>query len=697
MSSINSLLNVGKGALFAEQAAIHVTGNNIANVNTDGYSRQAVRFDSNYYLDSRPGQIGLGTRAAEVIRYFDEFIERSYVDKNSSAARWETQHGMLQHVEGLFNESNSTGVSKLLSSLFNAWSDLSPRTDSIPTREALLSSAQTLANAIQQEYQYMRDLETRTNELIRQDVDNINQLLEKIAELNKQIKQHDEPGVNNANTLLDQRDQLIRELSNHIDVNLLDRGSGNCTIMTKAGHTLVDGDTAFKLEFKGPQADKYPVNEGVVPPDVYFSGSTYNEYTLEIVTGGTAGDGASQFKVSLDGGKTWLSDELGNPLLFDCNESNKAIDVHGLDISFETGGALTAGDRYVITPKSAVYWVTPTSSPLNISPQLYADGTENGRRMSGGSLSGYLTFRDYNIGQYQEMLDNYAKSVIWEVNRLHSQGVGLVNNSLLQGEYKVQATDVPLGARDSGLAFYDRLQEGNVNFYIFDSASGEVVNFSALDFGAGSNFDPAVHDLQDVCDAINRTFQANGEIVATISNNQLQITSSSGQYEFAVSDDTCGLMAALGLNTFFSGDSSSNMGVNSAIATDLNRICAGGINGGFEGNVSDNMTANAIAGLASQSVKLPGTSRSGATEGTLSSYYSSLVNKVGTDTATARFNGITQRTMANDLFDRQASLSGVNLDEEMTSLIKFQNSYKAAAKLITTADQMFQTLLGLKQ
>ncbi len=70
---------------------------------------------------------------------------------------------------------------------------------------------------------------------------------------------------------------------------------------------------------------------------------------------------------------------------------------------------------------------------------------------------------------------------------------------------------------------------------------------------------------------------------------------------------------------------------------------------------------------------------------------------MGSDTATARFNGAMQRTMANDLDDRQQALAGVNLDEEMSNLIKFQNSYKAAAKLISTADQMFQTLLGLKQ
>ena len=700
MPGINSLLNIGQGALFAEQAAIHVTGNNIANVNTAGYSRQAVRFEDRGYIDYVPGQIGLGTRAAEVIRYFDEFIERSYVDKNGSASRWETQYEMLLHVDGLFNESNSTGLSTLFSAFLNEWSDLSARPDDIPSREALLASAQGVANIIRQEQAYMKNLETTTDNLIRQDVDKINLLLDKIANLNKQIKQHDEPGVNNANTLLDERDLLIRELSAHIDVNLLDRGSGDCTIMTAAGHTLVDNDVAFKLEFQGPKADKYPITPGATITDIQFSGGSYNEYTVEIVTGGNTGDGTSQFRVSLDGGKTWLADEAGNELHFDCNDSANTVDVYGLGISF-AAGPLTAGDKYVITPKRAVYWVTPTSNPINISPQIFADGTENPRRMSGGSLAGYLAFRDYNIGQYQEMLNNYAQSMIWEVNRLHSQGVGLDKNYLMQGEYQVQGTGIPLGANNSGLEFNDRLQEGNVSFYIYDEASGEMLKdpsgagiFGPLDFGGGANFDPSVHTLTDVMNAINLTYGT--YVTASITNNQLSISANAG-YTFAVSDDTAGLMAGLGLNTFFSGDSSNNIGVNAAIVQDLRKICAGAINGGYEGNEGDNATSKAIAALATKQVVVPGTSRSGEYTGTLSGYYSTIVSKVGTDTATARFNGTYQRTIANDLDDRQQALSGVNLDEEMSNLIKFQNSYKAAAKLISTADQMFQTLLGLKQ
>ena len=85
-----------------------------------------------------------------------------------------------------------------------------------------------------------------------------------------------------------------------------------------------------------------------------------------------------------------------------------------------------------------------------------------------------------------------------------------------------------------------------------------------------------------------------------------------------------------------------------------------------------------------------------STRQTLSEYYGNLVARVGADTASAKYTAATETAVAQDLHDRQEEISGVNLDEEMTNLIKFQASYKAAAKLITTADEMLQTLLSMK-
>ncbi|MDR2696687.1 MAG: flagellar basal body protein, partial [Deltaproteobacteria bacterium] len=130
------LMEIGKSALFASQAAIQTTGNNIANVNTPGYTRQYVRLEDRDGLDYRPGRMGQGVNAAEVLRYFDAFLEKSYVDKHSVYARWEKDYALMRSVENIFNEANRAGISSQMSAFFSAWQDISLRPQDMATREA---------------------------------------------------------------------------------------------------------------------------------------------------------------------------------------------------------------------------------------------------------------------------------------------------------------------------------------------------------------------------------------------------------------------------------------------------------------------------------------------------------------------------------------------------------------------------------
>lgn len=711
-TNISSLLNMGQNALLGNQAAIQVVGNNISNVDTVGYSRQEVRFEAAEALNGRPGQIGTGSYAAEVVRNFDRFIERSFLEKSSAANRWAMEYQMQLSIDGLFNESNSMGVNSQLSAFFNSWQDLSTTPSSLPVRETLIANSQNLAKVLRESQEFMQSLEERINTDIDTEVDEINKLLTRIADLNRQINILDEPGKNNANALLDQRDAAVRELATHIDVEVIDRGSGDYTVATAEGHTLVNRENAFKLETRGADIRYYPSGKGeAFDGQIQFSGKSYHEYTVEVVKGGVIGDGTgagdvAQFKVSLDGGKTWVSDEQGNPVIFNAQDSEHAVNVAGLDIYFDakTKG-LSEGDNFVITPKSGVYWVSPTGDAMNISPQKFPNGLENDRRMSGGTLAGLLNFRDYQLGHYRERLDNLSESIIWEVNRLHSQGVGMNKSGMMSGTYSVQQTDVPLGGNYSGLTFGDRLQSGNVSFYVYNKETGEALKSTSLDFtGLGNppsttaNFDPDKHSLEDVRDAINKAFP-NKELTAEIKNNKLVVKADENAnppLEFAVGNDTSGLLAALGINTFFEGSNAVDLAVRSEIIQDNSLICAGQVNGGDEGNIGDNITARGIADLVNQKVDIGAVGLDSPSRSTLGEYYSSLVGLVGGDTSNAKFKGQYELTLANDLDSRQASISGVNLDEELASLIKFQNNYKAAAKLINTADQMFQTILGLK-
>ena len=700
---INGLLNMGNGALFASQAAIQTTGNNISNVNTVGYSRQAVDLQERTSIDYRPGQVGQGVKATEIYRYYNKFVESAYLDRSTMQRRYESQYELMRRVETVYNESTAEGISSAMTAMFKAWSKLSQEPDSQPTRTALLESAQTFANSIREADRTLAALEEEMNDKIRSDVDRANILITQIATLNREISTHTIAGQNNANSLMDERDRKTRELATIMDVKVNDQGGGKYMITTTGGMRLVQDDIPFSLQFNGPRSENNLSIGSTYNGTAEFTGKDGFEYTVEVVTPGsvdntgsnTPAAGTAQYRVSLDGGRTWVQDENGGDKLFYATDEAHSSQVKDLNIYFTGTNQLAAGDKFLLTPKSDVYWVSPTAGPITISTQVFQDGTDNNLRITGGTLGGYLEFRDRRIGEYRDQLAAFSDTITWEVNRLHSQGAGLTPMSSALGEYRVERTNVPLNSPSAGFHWGDRLQPGNMSFAIYDATTGaSVLPYPGIDVFSAQNFDPSQHSLQDVVNAIN-TGPASTYMTASIVDNRLQISSQPG-YNFSVTADTTGLAAGLGINTFFTGESPMSLGVRHELSTNANLINAGRVNGAGEVNAGDNITAQAIADLVSKRVDINITGRA-TTKQTMTDFYATMVARVGGETASVGFTATTERTMAKELYDKREEISGVNLDEEMSNLIKFQSSYKAAAKLITTADQMLQTILSLKQ
>lgn len=705
MVGLNTILDIGKGALFASQSAIGVAGNNIANVNTPGYARQSVRLEEQYAIDKTPGQIGTGVKTVEVIRHFNSFVEQQYVDKVSSQRRWDAVYQNMRALDSLFNESQTEGINAAIAQFWKDWQDLATHPELNASREALLGNSQTLLSAIHTVAEDMRRMQVQMDEFIAQEVDAANDIIKQIAEVNLQIQTSDVPGQNNANSLFDRRDKLVRELAGYLDVEYVDNGGGNLTVMTKAGHVLVDGVQTYKLAFESPKSIQELTTDSTFDGDVYFEGGDDFEYTLEVVQPGDVAMGgtAAQFRVSLDGGKTWMTDDTGAELHFAARPDEGRMRIGDLNVWFgdkadataDPAGNLAVGDSFTIVPKKGLYWYKTTSTPMNITPQQFANGADNTRRLTGGSLAGYFQFRDENIGSYVDKLDGFAKSFVWEVNRLHSQGAGTQKHTNMVGTYGVDSATAPLGSNSSGLVWADRLQQGNLQMFFYDSSTGALASgasFGPLDFGGGAMFDPQSHSLTDVADAINNTWGT--FVTADIVNNRLRLTADSG-YEFAFGTDTAGLAAALGLNTFFEGTTAAAIELTTMVQSDLDYIASGHVNGAGEVNTGDNTAAKAIAELKDKSVVINiHTER--PTSQTLAKYFNSIVTTVGGDTASAKFNYDYNEALASDLESRQQETAGVSLDEEMSSLIKFQHSYTAAAKLISAADRMLQTLLAIK-
>ena len=821
---LNNLLNIGKTSLQASQAWMNVTGNNIANADTEGYSRQYIDQRDNYAINYRPGAMGMGVNAQQVLRYYDSFLEQSYIRQNTNSARWDEQDKLMTSLETLFNESNRTGLSSTLQNYFKAWSDLGLYPDSTAHRASLLSYADKLRDMFSNTAEQIRKLQRDMSVSIQDTVKRVNEISRAIADLNRQITANTIDGISNPNSLLDQRDQLVRELSGLINVQTTDNGKGNFTVQLTTGQPLVEGETIYELAYlDGHTQTQYRLQaNSAYKGKVEYEGSDGFEYTLDMLSG-------NKFRVSLDGGRTWLKGDDGQELRFDITDRDgdgksdpvrvknltisftdiyqtnndgkfvdaaghvltwdatqgpdgawvlddpnspdkgKVIDAAGKVLTWDatqgpdgawvnangevidaagnvltwdaakgpegawvnangevidaTGKVLTwngktwqdaagvegtptspinptspaitlgAGDKFDLTPKDALYWIEPTRGPQNVTPQVYLDGTDNKDRVYGGKMASYFNIRDDNCARYLDELDATARSLIWEVNRQHSQGAGLQKFDSLQGTESVGDTGQPLGSWQSRLVFSDKLQAGTIQFHFYDKLTDKGHLSSAT-----LDFDPATDSLEDVMAKINALTDKDGKqlLQASIQNGRLEIISNNADQQFVLGADSSGLMAALGVNTFFSGNSAESLAVNEMLHKNSHWVASGQVNGNFEVNEGDGATATAIGELAKKDVTISTTWKTVDNQ-TISEFYANLVSEVGSERRLSKTNSEYHSTLTQDLFERSQAVSGVNLDEEMTNLIKYQHSYIAAAKLITTADQMLQTLLGIKQ
>ena len=717
MPGLSSVLDIGRWALFTSQSAIETAGNNIANVNTPGYSRRKVIIEEAPSIDFSPGQLGRGVRAKEIVREFDDFIEKQYLNKYADEERWKSLHENLDSVQTVFKNEEGRGLSAALEKFWSAWQDLAQRPDDGSVRTALLGSTQNLLQTINIASTDLRRLQTQVNDFIQQDVDKANKLIEEISDINRQIIAHEIPGKNIPNELYDKRNKLMRELAQLMDINVMDHGGGNLLITTRAGHTLVDGVEHYRIAFESPQTFTTLSANSNFDGQIYFDGSDDYEYTFEVVQAGPVTDSKNsspppaELKISIDGGKTWLKDEDGNLITIPALDYNAKVHVPNSNIdiwfgdpndpsTYSGSNDLQVGDRFEVIPKHGLYWYKTSSSKVNITPMILGNGTDNSRRLVGGTLTGEFNFRDNYVGEIREKFNEFARELVWEVNQRHSQGAGLKKFAEVTGTYTTTNTSVPLGSESSGLAFYDKLQKGNVEFYIYNKETDELITGPlTLDMdgtyadNVKSPFDPSTDSLEDIRDAINNDPRINTYLQASIIDGKLHLEAKSG-YRVAFGTDSSGLLAALGINTFFEGTSAENIAINPVVNNNLDFINAGKVNGSGETNPGDNTTANSIAKLQYTQVEFT-TKTEGTTHDTLQNYYNSLTAQVGAYTQRADYNQKFFESLTKDLDERQKEISGVNLDEEMSNLLKFQQAYTAAAKLITVSEQMMNTVLQM--
>ena len=246
MSNVFGILNTGRTALLTQQKAIDVTGHNIANVNTDGYSRQRVNMETNEPYSSQPGQTGTGVRAAEIQRIYDRFLGAQINNENQNLGNWETQKGVLERVEIIFDESSGYGLNQAMSEFWNAWQDLANNPSDYAGRAALLAKSETITATFNNIYSNLEQIQTDIDTSIMGTVKEINSIAERIAGLNQKIALT-EVGGQNANDYRDSRDLLLKELSLKINIDSFENSDGKVTVLVAGGRPLVENISSWNL------------------------------------------------------------------------------------------------------------------------------------------------------------------------------------------------------------------------------------------------------------------------------------------------------------------------------------------------------------------------------------------------------------------------------------------------------------------
>ena len=250
-TNIFSALSSAKLGLLAQQLAIEVTGQNIANVETEGYSRQDVTFEANTPRHAikygSMHQIGTGVRVAGIERAHDQFLFEQIMDEGDLTGSTEVKKEIFEQLEILFNEGSGRSLNDALSSFFASIHDLATNARGLSERADLVSKAEHLASTFNQTGKQLFTIQRNIDATIETEVVEINSLTTQIGKLNESIHANEPASQYKANDLRDNRDRLVKELSKKIDIQLIEESDNQISLTLKDGTALVLKDRVFKL------------------------------------------------------------------------------------------------------------------------------------------------------------------------------------------------------------------------------------------------------------------------------------------------------------------------------------------------------------------------------------------------------------------------------------------------------------------
>lgn len=674
------LLNIGLSGLAANKTSLAVTGHNITNVNTPGFSRQETVQATRIPQFSGAGYIGSGTTLVDVRRIYNDFLNTQV--RSSTALNSDTQSylGQINQLDSLLAGS-TTGVNPGLQKVFAALQTAAEDPANIPARQLALSEAEGLAKRFNTVYDRLYEQNAFINKQLSAVTDQVNQLATSIAGYNDAIAIAASNGQQ-PNDLLDAREEAVRKLSTFIGVTVVAQDDSSYNLFVGSGQPLVVGSTAARLE----------VSPGLSDPlrsEVQFVSGSSRQGITSLITGGEMGGLIRYREDVLD---TTLN-AVGRLALSVTDQVNRQLG-QGLDLNGQFGNGLfrELNDPILIGQRSLAR--VGNSDPLANLNVLIEDTTQlttsdyeveftnatdyTVRRVSDGTNFGPFDITVVPAAEFDGISLNVASGTFAAGDRFRVMPTRNAGESIRADMKRPEelAFAAPLKSQTSPanigtgvisqptllteIDIYDPVAQTDLETSLRNAPPLRIV------MGAGGGATQG-YDVVD----INGNVIDTGVIVPG-QNNTLTITvpATAGPPAVPVPFD---------YEVTISGRPQA--GDNFSVSFNTN-------------GVSDNRNALKLIDLQNRTTiginpLAPDTTGSSFTDA-----YGDLVERVGTLTSQARVDGEATGAILKQATDNRDSISAVNLDEEAAKLIQFEQYYQASAQIIQVARSLFDTLIN---
>jgi flagellar hook-associated protein 1 FlgK len=710
--SINSILNSAMSALQANQAALKVVSDNVSNINTQGYARRVVNQQTQVI-----GGTLTGVDIGSVQRVVDQFLQSETLSASAGAAQYGAQSDIYDQLNGILGQpGDGNSLTAKLDNIFSALATASQAPSSSTSQQSVLTSLQSLATTISGMSNSVSTLQTQVDGQISSSISTVNSLIKNIYDLNQQVQTATLAG-DTASGLLDQRDQAVQQLSSLIGVRVSEQSNGQLVVSTQDGVNLV-GDTYGQLSYTGGNANGAYGQITMTS----INGMNGNQIGPAQVLDPHLGSGSIEGLIDMrDNQLPALQQELGSfarqtALAFNqqANANSAAPPPSSLD-GRDTG--LLSTDALNFTGKTTIAIAGSDGSLVSRVDVDFDAGTLS---VDGGTPVSIGT----TVGDFATALNTALGS---NGSASFSDGELSISASGTNGVVVKDDDTTPSSRGGTGFSQFFGLND------VFEGASPSILSTglsasdaSGLTAGSSMSFmlkNPngtidkqvtvpitAGMTVGDVVSAMNTAMGGAGTF-ALNSDGSMKFTPSAanGKDTLTVTSDTTqrgstgmSFTQMFGIGANQAAAQAQGFSVNANMASSPSSLPFAQANLDSTTVAGDSILGTgdargliALQNLANTRQNFLSAGGMGAQVSTLGDYAANFYQDVSTRSNAATTANTTQSDRLSEAQARQASESGVNLDEELSNMMIYQKAYAAGARMLQVGQQLYDTLLQL--